>query len=152
MTTTATSLEERIDRQESRDTINDLVANYNRGVDSRDADLFMSLWHEDATYDVTGPFDAYAGLEGIRRGAQDIWDALAETHHWTTNVVLEFEDSDHVSGRSDVGCELIDNAGVFVLVAASYRDRFERREGVWKFTQRDVDIHYRRTVTAESYD
>ena len=151
-TTTHLSLEERLDRQESRAEIDALGANYCRGCDGRDAKVFMSIWHEDASYDVGGPFSAYQGHEQIRVGLQEIWDALAETHHWPANATVEFEASDRASGRSDVGFELVDNDGRFVVGAASYDDRFERRDGVWKIAHRKVDIHYRRAVSAEMYD
>jgi len=146
------SLEQHLAEHESRIRIAELVANYCRGCDGRDEDLFMSIWHPDATYAVGGPFDAYEGHEGIRRGIHEIWASLPETHHWTTNLVVELSDGDHAHGESDVVCHCIDNDGVFMLVAASYHDDFDRRDGIWRIAHRSLTLHYRRAVETRDYD
>jgi gamma-hexachlorocyclohexane dehydrochlorinase len=33
-------------------------------------------------------------------------------------------------------------AGEVQMISATYRDRFERRNGVWKIARRDVQMHY----------
>ncbi len=151
-TNTRLTVEERLERQESRNEIADLVSNYCRGTDLRDPELFMSIWHEDATYDVSGPFSLYQDHEGIRAGIDEIWDAFPETHHWTTNLVLDFADADHATGKADVICKCIDHDGKFVMMSASYQDTFERRDGTWRFALRYLTIHYRHNVPYELYD
>lgn len=146
------TVDERLERQESRTEIADLVSHYCRGCDTRDPELFMSIWHDDAAYNVGGPFGAYQDHAGILAGIQEIWEALPETHHWTTNLVLDFSDSDHATGKCDVVCECIDHDGKFLLISASYDDTFERRDGTWRIAYRDLTLHYRRSVPYEMYD
>lgn len=43
-------LDARVDQLESRWALHGLASNYCHGVDKRDMELFMSIWHDDAVW------------------------------------------------------------------------------------------------------
>jgi gamma-hexachlorocyclohexane dehydrochlorinase len=137
------SVEERLDRMESRWALRDLVSNYCHGVDKHDIDLFMSIWHDDAVWRIGPPFGDFHGAAEVRRALVDvIWPAWRETHHWTTNLTLTFDGTDAADGVCDVNCNGATPDDVMQVVSATYTDRFERRAGRWAIARRDVVIHY----------
>jgi len=133
------SLEARLDEIESRTAISALVAGYCQGVDQKDVDLFLDLWHEDAEYLIPGGRGNFYGKDGIRESLVVIGRAWARTWHWTTNHTVSFASADQATGRSDVFaiCERHDDAHI-CLVAATYDDLYERRDGRWRIVRRTV--------------
>jgi len=134
----------RVDELESRAVLRDLVTDYCLGFDSRDWDKFISIWHEDAVWDIGPPFGVFSGHGEIKKAVFDIlYPFWRETHHLTTNLHLQFSDEDHASGICNVDCMGASNEGGIVqMVNASYYDDFERRSGVWKIARRKVELHY----------
>jgi gamma-hexachlorocyclohexane dehydrochlorinase len=149
----AQSVEERIDAIESRFAIDRLVSDYCHGCDKKDIDRFMSIWHEDAVWEIGPPYGDFHGGERIRHAMEDlVWGALPETHHWTTNLVVDFESPDLANGVCDVTCEGVDTEGKTILIAATYNDRFERRDGRWAIALRHVDLFYFKPIVLEDAD
>lgn len=134
---TARTIEERLDELESRAAIAELVAGYCEGVDRKDGDRFLALWHDDAAYLIPGGRGDFYGHDGIRQSLVVIGAAWSRTWHWTTNHTIAFQDADHATGRSDVFalCEKHEGGGT-CLVSATYEDVYERRDGRWGFTRR----------------
>ena len=127
----------------SRIEIGDLVSDYCHGVDKHDLDRFSRIWHDDAVWEIGPPFGDFTGRDSICAALVDhIWPAWRETHHWTTNLVLEFDGPNHARGVCDVNCNGASPEGVMQVVAATYRDRFERRDGRWAIAVRRVDMFY----------
>jgi len=142
-TFTPVGLDARIDQLESRMALRDLVSNYCHGVDKHDIGLFMSIWHDDAVWKIGPPFGDFVGAADIRHALVDvIWPAWRETHHWTTNLTVDFADGDTATGVCDVNCNGATPDDVMQVVSATYTDRFERRDGRWAIAQRDVEIQY----------
>jgi hypothetical protein len=142
MTTSETtlSLEDRLDRIDSRNAINDLVAGYCEGTDRRDGELFASLWHDDAAYLIPGGRGDFYGADGIRKSQEVIAEAWKQTFHWTTNHTVKFSSRDRATGRSDCFALCQHNDGEKVsLVGCTYFDKYERRDGTWKFAERYVN-------------
>jgi len=137
------SIEERLDEVESRTTIAALVAGYCQGVDRRDLDLFMSLWHDDGTLNILGGRGVFHGTDELRNSQAGVAKAWARTWHWTTNATVKFETPDRAIGRADVFaiCERHDD-GHICLVGGTYHDVVERRAGAWKFTERVIDRYF----------
>jgi len=137
---TKLSVEDRLDQLESRTAINDLVAGYCEGTDRRDGERFFALWHEDAAYLIPGGRGDFYGMEGIRRSQEVIAAAWKQTFHWTTNHTVKFETADRATGRSDCFaiCQHMDGEKIS-LVGCTYLDKYERRDGVWKFAERYVN-------------
>ena len=135
-------LETRIDRLESQFELHRLVSEYCHGCDKHDIDRFMSIWHDDAVWEIGAPFGTFKGKQEIRRAMEEhIWPAWRETHHWTTNLVVEI-DGDRAHGVCDVNCNGASPEDVALLVSATYTDDFERRDGRWAISRRHVVIHY----------
>jgi gamma-hexachlorocyclohexane dehydrochlorinase len=132
------STEERLDRLESRVEIAALVAGYCEGVDRRDGAKFDGLWHPDADYLIGAGRGDFHGLAEIRGFPAVCARAWTQTHHWTTNHVIDFESADRATGRSDCIAVCEEHGGGADLISATYLDRYERRAGQWKFTYREV--------------
>jgi len=134
---------QRIDRLESRQAMRDLVTDYGQGFDRGDFDRFLSIWWEDCVWDIGPPFGAFAGHAGIEKAVREVlWPVWRETHHLTSNLKLAFEDADNARGECDVDCMGATRDDVVQMISATYRDHFQRRNGVWKIARRDVTIHY----------
>jgi ketosteroid isomerase-like protein len=145
--------EARIDALESRIAIHHLVSNYCHGCDKHDIDRFMSIWHDDAVWEIGDPYGDFYGAAQIKHAMEDlIWTALPETHHWTTNLVVELESPDRATGVCDVGCDAFTPERQMLLIAATYYDRFERRDGEWRISERKVEIFYFNPIVVPAID
>jgi hypothetical protein len=133
------TLEARIDELESRAQIGALAAGYCRGVDQRDDEFFIALWHPDASYLIPGGRGDFHNTDGIRQSLVVIGKAWRSTKHWTTNHVIEFTSEDVATGRSDCFAVCEHHDGKVSFVSATYDDVYERREdGAWRFAKRLV--------------
>ncbi len=134
------SIGERLDEIESRAAIAALVAGYCEGVDHRDMDRFMGLWHDDSELSIDGGRGTFQGTERLRASQDGVAKAWARTWHWTSNHTATFQDADHATGRSDVFavCEHHDGRGT-CLVGGTYVDAYERRNGEWRFATRAIN-------------
>lgn len=138
------SLAARLDQLESRFAIIDLTTAYCHGFDKRDFDLFLSIWSEDCVWNIGPPFGSFSGHAGIREAVHDVlWPAWAESHHLSTNHVVEFQGVDDATCVCDVDCiGTLTSGPECQMVGATYSDRLQRRNGCWQIVQRDVTIHY----------
>lgn len=137
------TLEQRLDHLESRFAMLDLTSDYCLGFDKRDFERFMAIWWPDAVWEVGPPFGNFEGHEGVTHAVKDIlWPAWAQTTHYTTNLFITPEGPDQANGVCDVYCIGNTSDGQAQTVAATYTDRFERRDGVWKIARRHVKMHH----------
>lgn len=137
------ALERRLDELESRAALRDLVTDYCRGFDNHNWEQFISIWHEDAIWEIGPPFGTFEGHEGIRSAVIDVlYPAWRETHHLTSNLKVSFNGPDHALGICDVDCMGATADDIVQMISATYTDDFERRDGVWKIAKRHVVIHY----------
>ena len=134
----------RVDELESRAAIRDLASNYCHGFDKRDFDRFLSIWWPDCVWDIGPPFGKFEGHQGIHAAINDVlWPAWHESHHLTTNLVIDFIDPDNATSVCDVDCVgTLTTEPACQMVGATYTDTLQRREGVWKIKKRAVTIHY----------
>lgn len=133
----------RIDQLESRNAMRDLVTNYCHGFDRVDFERFMGIWWPDCVWNIGPPFGVYEGHAGIESALREVlWPVWRETHHLTTNLRVSFDGRDDAHGECDVDCLGATRDDVVQMVSASYRDHFQRRNGVWKILRRDVTIHF----------
>ncbi len=137
------TLEDRIDRVESRFALHDLVSDYCHGFDKHDWDRFLAIWWDDCTWEIGPPFGDFHGHGGIARAVKEIlWPAWKASSHFTTNLVVRFADRDHAHGICDVDCIGTTADDIAQTVSATYTDDFERRGGVWKIKVRRVKMHH----------
>lgn len=121
----------------------DLVTDYCVGFDTQDWDKFISIWHEDAVWDIGPPFGTFSGHEGIRKAVYAVlYPVWRETHHFCSNSKIEFSDTQHAHGSCNVDCMGANKDDVVQMIDATYTDDFERRDGVWKIARRVVTMHY----------
>jgi len=134
----------RLDAQESRNDVAELAANYCHGFDKRDEARFLSIWWEDCVWNIGPPFGSFTGHSGIRRALHEVlWPAWDHTQHVTSNNVVTFSDAERAESICDVDCTgRLAGSDEATFVGATYRDRLERRNGEWRITVRDVEIHY----------
>ena len=143
MSSNIEALERRLDELESRAALRDLVTDYCRGFDTHNWEQFISIWHEDAVWEIGPPFGTFEGHEGIRSAVVDVlYPAWRETHHLTSNLKVSFNGPDHALGICDVDCMGATADDIVQMISATYTDNFERRDGVWKIAKRHVVIHY----------
>ncbi len=141
--TVVKSLLGRIDELESRAALRDLVTDYCIGFDTHDWDRFISIWHQDAVWDIGPPFGSFEGHAGIRKAVVDVlYPVWRETHHLTSNLRLTFAGADRAHGTCNVDCMGATKDNVVQMISATYTDDFERRNKVWKIARRGVVIHY----------
>ena len=143
-TATLSALMARLDELESREAIRTLAFDYCHGFDKRDYPQFLSIWWDDCVWDIGPPFGRFEGHPGIYEAVTEVlWPAWRETHHLTSNNHIEFTSSDVAHSVCDVDCMgVLSGEQVCQVVGATYADQLERRDGVWKISQRTVTIHY----------
>lgn len=126
---------EALDKVLSHQTIVELGCRVARGVDRGDPDLIMTAFHDDASV-VTGVFNGDA-----RTFAREVGTLLDEVSprvaHTVTNHWIDIK-GDHAVGESYVIAYqyVLGDHPQDVLTGGRYLDRYERREGVWKISQR----------------
>lgn len=124
--------------------IRELLARYCRGIDRGDKALVASVYHDDA-YDDHGTFKG-----SPRDFAEVVVDRMDEVglvgQHNVTNVIVEL-DGDTARGESyfvtwNPEADPDTGAPRLMLVLGRYLDTFERRDGVWKISRRQVVIDH----------
>jgi hypothetical protein len=125
------------DQWSDRIALHDLVMRYCRGCDRRDFALVRTLYHDDAVDDHGAMF----------RGSPDEFVAWLPkiTSHWqlTRHAIsnsLFVIDGDHAEGEHYVEAwhrTFGPDAKQFIALGR-YLDRYERRDGMWKFTYRSL--------------
>jgi len=128
------ALQELLDKQ----AIRDATMRYCRGVDRGDADLVSSAYHPDA-HDDHGNGQTYVGATIGQDMLPGLMERMSSTNHQITTQSIE------VFGDV-VGCEsyslgkhfLKDGRRLESLVR--YVDRFEKRDGEWRISNRQVVV------------
>ena len=118
-----------------RAALQELLHAYCRGVDRRDYALLSTLYHPDARDDHGGLFrgsaaDYIAWLPGMLA-------RFASTSHYIHNAEFRIE-GDRAEGQSSVVAHHLTHPPdpVDVVMGGRYLDRFERRDGRWRFSYR----------------
>ncbi|WP_370944641.1 nuclear transport factor 2 family protein [Amycolatopsis sp. cg5] len=125
--------------------IANLVGRYAELVDDGDFAGVGELL-ADATF--VGSGAAVAGAGAIEKMLRDsvitYSDGTPRTHHATSNLVIEVdEDAGTGAARSYVTIfQALPGLPLQVIAAGRYRDRFERRDGRWRFVERQVRISH----------
>ena len=129
-------LAQRIDRLESRDAIRNLVARYAILIDSRDLDALTELFVDDVR--VTRE---ERGHKALRALLEHLCRQFTTSVHFVGAQTLDFLDDDHAEGV--VYCKAEHEYGdQWIVMAIQYWDRYERRDGRWLFTGRQVKHWY----------
>ena len=137
-------MSERIEEYLAKQEIYELCCRYMRGLDRLDEDLLLSVFFEDAWCDygfTSGPAPEFASY------CVEALQAHAANHHMIGNVLIDIE-GDEAFGEvyfnayhkvpGDEGFE-------DVIIAGRYLDRYERRDGSWKFAYRSERVDFSHT-------
>lgn len=130
----------RLEALESRAAIEALISGYANAYDLMDIDLLRSLWHHDATLDLPD-FGVGGGLEEIVAMAHTSWEKLPHMHHWMSNPMIHIQGA-KATATVAADCLFHDREKGPVQVSGLYHDRFERRDGQWRFTSRRFELHF----------
>jgi ketosteroid isomerase-like protein len=148
MSTSSTTLEQRLRLLEDKQALHDLAHLYGFVMDERDLDGLSSLFTEDARLgSEDGVFDAQ-GLETIAKTYQGRYDVLGATHHFVHSALSRFDDSDPdvayglVSGHAEVVRQ-----GETMVVALRYHDVYRRTADGWRIAERVMGYMYYLPVT-----
>jgi hypothetical protein len=123
----------------SSSTISNLIACYAELIDDGDFAGVGDLL-SDATF--VGSGGAVTGKVAIEKMFRDMLitypDGTPRTHHATSNLVVDVdEEAGTASARSYVTIfQALPDLPLQVIAAGRYRDRFERRDGRWRFGER----------------
>jgi len=131
------------DPSRSRQAVEDLIVTYAELVDEGDfAGLGVLL--ADASFIGSGA--PVSGSGAIEKMFQDMLivyeDGTPRTKHVISNVIIEVDEE---AGTADARCyvtvlQAVPGLALQPVAAGRYRDRFERRDGRWLFTERRVRI------------
>lgn len=124
----------------ARDRIRELAHHYCHGIDKRDRETLLAVFADDAVWDL-GPDVKPTGHQEISAMADGIWEAHALTHHWTSNHVITL-DGDRGTGLCDVDSTVQLATGEWKRAAASYRDDYVKRDGVWLISRRTAEMSF----------
>jgi 3-phenylpropionate/cinnamic acid dioxygenase small subunit len=136
--------------------IETLIATYAELVDDGDF-AGVGILLADATF--TGGAGSVSGREAIEKMLRDSLivydDGTPRTKHVTTNVIIEVdEEAGTAVARSYFTVlQALPDLALQPIVSGRYQDRFERRDGQWRFVERrvrtdlagDVSRHVRRS-------
>lgn len=134
----------RVDRLESLSEIQRLSADYCHGADRRDLDLFLSVWSDDAVWQVN-PAVAFIGRTEIADAIVRQWEFLTRAFHWTSNPQIDIDDV-VATGRYQVDAEVLDIQGTWTAIRGEYLDEYVRTANGWRFQRREATVDSQRVM------
>ncbi|MFN0089338.1 MAG: nuclear transport factor 2 family protein [Acidimicrobiales bacterium] len=120
--------------------IHELVARYNKAIDTGDADGWAATFTADGVFDgIAGVFTGREELAGfVKTYASDPQYAdWAASQHWTTNLVI---DGDGGEARLFAHVKMVkpEPDGGRIILVGWYEDELRKVDGRWLFAKRVV--------------
>ena len=133
-----------VDPTSSHRAVENLIARYAELVDDGDfAGLGILL--ADATFAGSGePVSGRDAIEKMFRDTLIVYaDGTPRTQHVTTNIAIEVDEQANTAvSRSYVTVlQALPDLPLQPIAGGRYHDRFERRDGQWRFVERRVRIN-----------
>jgi 3-phenylpropionate/cinnamic acid dioxygenase small subunit len=128
-------------RSSSHRTIENLIATYAELVDDGD---FAGVGTLLAGAVFTGSAGSVRGRDAIEKTLRDnlivYEDGTPRTKHVTTNIVIEVDEQagTAVARSYFTALQALPDMALQPIVSGRYHDRFERRDGQWRFVERSV--------------
>lgn len=137
------SAEQRLQRVEDRQAIQELGILYGYIMDERDEDGIRQIFTADATLrSADGVFSA-EGIDSIVETYLGRFKALGPTNHFSHGHVVRFDDADPDVARGLLASHAeVDRNGTAMQVALRYKDQYRREDGRWKFSARLMSYMY----------
>lgn len=123
------SLEAKLQQVVDVEDIRTLMAKYCHGIDKKNEELFMSIWSDDATYEL--PHGVATGTDAIRELVHTVWQRVPKCHHHITNHLVTV-DGDRATADTDVFYYRQSSEGVVQLLSGMYSMEYARVDGEWK--------------------
>ncbi|MGY0021659.1 nuclear transport factor 2 family protein [Streptomyces sp. YJ-C3] len=124
--------------------VTNLIAKYAELVDTGDFAGVGELM-ADAVFIGSGPpAEGRRAIESMLRESVILYeDGTPRTHHATSNIAVEVDEE---TGTATAGSyvtvfQALPDLPLQPVAAGRYSDRFERRDGRWRFVERRVRIH-----------
>jgi SnoaL-like domain len=123
--------------------IENLIATYAELVDNGDFGGLGALL-ADATFTGSGsPVSGAAAIEQMFRDMLIVYaDGTPRTKHITTNVIIDADEGAGTATASSYVTVFQARPGLTLqaIMSGRYQDRFQRRDGHWRFTERQVRV------------
>jgi len=145
----ATSVEERLAQLEATEQLRRLAHEYCHGLDKRDPDRFLAIWTPDAVWALGGDTNPRGHEEIGATAAQAIWPSFTETHHWTSNHVVDDMSEGTARGTCDISAVVRDAQGRWMIASATYADTYTKYDGRWLISRREAITHFTRALGAD---
>lgn len=146
-------MSDRIEQYLAKQEIYELICKYMRGLDRLDEALLTSLFHDDAWCDYG--FTKGSGHEFAKFCMQALQGHVAN-HHMIGNVLIDIEGDEAFGEVYFNAYHKIQGEDGFedVIIAGRYLDRYEKRNGVWKFAYRSeiVDFSHNQPTRDDYFD
>ncbi|MET8953343.1 nuclear transport factor 2 family protein [Streptomyces sp. NPDC004393] len=124
--------------------VTSLIARYAELVDSGDFAGVGGLFADAVFVGSGAPAEGREAVERMLRDTVILYeDGTPRTHHATTNIAVRVDEkAGTATARSYVTVfQALPDFSLQAIAAGRYGDRFERREGEWRFVERRVLIH-----------
>lgn len=135
-----------IERLSAKDAISECIFRYARGIDRIDEALLRSVFHPDAIIDFSptfkGPLEAWIALSIEHQRSQ------FQAHHMFGLVSIQVAGDRAVTESYGLARHKnqIDGAWVDIIIGLRTFDRFSRRDGEWKISERKQVTDWARTL------
>ncbi len=141
-TNTALTVEARLQVLEDKEAIRELFSSFCRAMDSKDRELFLTLWETDARWEVGPPIGFAEGHDALVKNAERVWTVLPDSYHMLGNFLIHV-DGDRATTSNDVALRGTDMDDRAILAGGAYSDDLHRGEdGRWRFVEHRAKVHY----------
>ena len=137
-------MNDKLDQLLSKQEIYELSCRYMRGLDRHDSELMLEQFWEDGWCEYGFYNDSPKAFIEFCMGA--LGDHAAN-QHMIGNVLIELEGDEAFGEVYFQAYHKIAGENGFedVIISGRYLDRYERRDGVWKYTYRSEIVDWSRT-------
>jgi 3-phenylpropionate/cinnamic acid dioxygenase small subunit len=131
---------------DAHEVIRNLLGRYCELMDAGDWDGLADLLADAVLADFEG-HEAARGRDGVLRLYRDgtiTYDGSPRTRHLTANSVINVDDdAGTATARSSfVVLQAVEGFSLQPIASGRYRDRFVRRDGEWRFTERSFALDH----------
>jgi uncharacterized protein (TIGR02246 family) len=140
------SIEERLAQVEAKQAIRELMAGYSYGCDHQDRERFLSIWTDDAHWDLGEAFGVAEGKDAIERVLETIWVESPETRHWITDVTVDFTGPESAKGQAHTICYIRNAKGQELFCACDYDNEYAMGDGGWQIAKCLLTVHWWKTL------